>query len=100
MDVSGDVRELVGLHEGHIMNWDITIGQVKQTIGRSLQQVGSRFAKRKLVMHGERAEYAGRLQKHYGMLKHQALWNVAPNRIPNADSNQQAPVASKKSMSV
>lgn len=82
------------------MNWDITIGQVKQTFGRSLQRVGSRFAKRRLVMQGERAEYAGRLQMHYGMLKHQALWNVAPARIRNANSNQQTPVASKKSISV
>lgn len=62
------------------MNWDITIGHCKQTYGRCLQSTGSRFGNRKLVLNGERSEYAGRLQIRYGTLKHQALWNLTPAR--------------------
>lgn len=61
------------------MNWDISIGQCKRIYGRLLQDLGGRLGRRGLVLRGERSEYAGRLQMRYGMLKHQALWNLAPS---------------------
>ena len=57
------------------MNWDISLGHLRQWYGRSLQRVGTRFENRRLVMSGERAEYRGRLQVRYGAVKHQAQWN-------------------------
>ncbi len=70
------------------MNWDITIGHCKQIYGRRLQRVGAQLDSRKLVLEGERAEYAGRLQIRYGTLKHQALWNLSPSQIHNEDANR------------
>ena len=58
------------------MNWDITIGRGKQIVGRLVQSVGRRSDRRKLVLDGERLEYAGRLQMRYGVLKHQVQWNT------------------------
>jgi len=57
------------------MNWDISLGHLRQWYGRSLQRVGARFENRRMVMSGERAEYSGRLQVRYGAVKHQAQWN-------------------------
>ena len=71
------------------MNWDITIGHFKQTYGRYLQRVGSQFENRKLVMEGERAEYAGRLQMRYGTLKHRELWNLTSSRVRTEVPDQQ-----------
>ena len=77
------------------MNWDISIGHFKQLYGRLLQRIGTRIGSRKLVLTGERAEYAGRLQMRYGALKHQAQWNPAPLRMRRDE------IASvKKSMSI
>lgn len=82
------------------MNWDITIGQCKQHYGRYLQQFGSRIGNRKLVLNGERAEYSGRLQMRYGMLKHQALWNLGPSPIRGDDGRRQDLGSVEKSMSL
>ena len=71
------------------MNWDITIGHCKQMYGCYLQRFGSQFGNRKLVLNGEQAEYAGRLQMRYGTLKHQALWNLTPSPIHGEDKNSQ-----------
>lgn len=81
------LSERLDYYEGRIMNWDITVGHFKQTYGRYLQRVGGQFENRKLVMEGERAEYAGRLQMRYGSLKHRALWNLAPARVHTEESN-------------
>ena len=84
------------------MNWDITIGHSKQAYGRSIQWIGSQIGNRKLVLSGERSEYSGRLQMRYGMLKHQAFWNLAPNltasRILGESSNHEMVDSDKKSM--
>ena len=64
------------------MNWDISIGQCKQVWGRVLQELGGRYERRRLVLNGERLEFAGRLQARYGTLKHQAQWGHALVRIP------------------
>lgn len=82
------------------MNWDVSIGRCKQIYGRYLQRTGSQFGNRKLVLEGERAEYAGRLQIRYGSLKHQALWNLTPTRTGGDASNRQELGKAKKSMSV
>lgn len=68
------------------MNWDITIGQCRQVYGRCLQRLGSQSGNRKLVLNGERSEYAGRLQMRYGTLKHQALWNLTPSPLHSEDA--------------
>lgn len=82
------------------MNWDITIGHCKQVYGYYLQRVGARLDHRKLVLEGERAEYAGRLQMRYGTLKHQALWNLTPSRLQEENTNQPELGPPKKSISV
>ncbi len=64
------------------MNWDIAFGHGRQSWGRWLQRVGTRFDRRALVLRGEQVEYAGRLQSRYGALKHQAQWGAAPLRFP------------------
>ena len=81
------------------MNWDISIGHCKQAYGRNLQWIGGQLGSRKLVLSGERSEYSGRLQMRYGMLKHQAFWNLTPSRVREDSSNQEAIDADKKSMS-
>ena len=63
------------------MNWDITIGHGKQIVGRVIQSFGRRYDRRRLVLGGERLEYAGRLQMRYGVLKHQVQWNAGLVRI-------------------
>jgi uncharacterized protein YjbJ (UPF0337 family) len=60
------------------MNWDISMGTVRQLYGRALQRLGSRLGDRGLVLAGESHEYAGRLQARYGALKHQVQWNLRP----------------------
>ncbi len=82
------------------MNWDITIGQCKQSYGRYMQRIGSRMGNRKLVMDGERAEYSGRLQMRYGTLKYQALWNLSPSPIHGNDGRQHNLGSVDKSMSL
>ena len=56
------------------MNWDISIGRSKEGLGRMLQRLGARFARRQWVLEGEAMEYSGRLQTRYGLLKHQVQW--------------------------
>ena len=63
------------------MNWDITIGECKQAVGRVLQSFGRRFDRRQAVLEGEQLEFSGRLQSRYGLLKHQAQWNAGLVRI-------------------
>ncbi len=82
------------------MNWDITIGQCKQSYGRCLQRLGSRMGNRNLVISGERAEYSGRLQMRYGTLKHQALWNLSSSPIRSDDEHQHNLGSVDKSMSL
>ncbi len=82
------------------MNWDITIGQCKQSYGRYLQRLGSRMGNRKLVLSGERSEYSGRLQMRYGTLKHQALWNLSPSPIRVDDEPHHNLGSVEKSMSL
>ena len=65
------------------MNWDISIGRLRQVGGRLMQAMGQRFAQRKWVLDGEAMEYAGRLQIRYGMLKHQVQWG--PDRARMSD---------------
>jgi hypothetical protein len=77
------------------MNWDITIGQVRQTYGRFLQRVGMRWEKRSVILDGERMEYEGRLQHRYGTLKHQAQWGFNPDVAMVRESRH--PVNRKKS---
>lgn len=57
------------------MNWDISIGRIKQLGGRAVQSAGLRFARRDWILKGEAIEYGGRLQMRYGMLKHHVQWN-------------------------
>lgn len=57
------------------MNWDITMGYLRQACGRFLRTAGERLASPATVRRGERIEYAGRLQIRYGALKHQAQWH-------------------------
>ena len=82
-------------YEGRMMNWDISIGQCKRMYGRLLQQLGGRFGSRKLVLNGERSEYAGRLQMRYGTLKHQALWNLTPSPMRGESADQRSCEVSK-----
>jgi hypothetical protein len=63
------------------MNWDISIGLLKQIYGWFLQVIGQRLSRRKTVLNGEALEYAGRLQVRYGTLKHQVQWNVGNLRF-------------------
>lgn len=77
------------------MNWDMSIGRCKRTYGRLLQQLGGRFGSRKLVLNGERSEYAGRLQMRYGALKHQALWNLTPSPMRDESADQRSCEISK-----
>lgn len=57
------------------MNWDISIGYLRQWYGRSLRAIGSRIGNRKLMLAGERSQFAGRLQARYGALKHHTQWS-------------------------
>lgn len=63
------------------MNWDISIGRCKEMIGRGLQELGMRFARRQWVLDGETMEYTGRLQSRYGMLKHRVQWGNDAARL-------------------
>jgi len=63
------------------MNWDISIGRVKQVYGRVLQRIGNRFSQRRWVLDGEALEYGGRLQMRYGMVKHHVQWNDEALRL-------------------
>ncbi len=56
------------------MNWDISIGRTREAVGRTLQWLGARIARRQWVLDGEAMEYSGRLQTRYGLLKHQVQW--------------------------
>ena len=57
------------------MNWDISLGTARQLSGKVIQALGNRLESRKMILAGERLEYAGRLQARYGALKHQAQWH-------------------------